>query len=1558
MYNDGGTITVDSATVSGNTATNNGGGVFNEFGGTIDLINGAAVSTNNASRGGGLYNFGSGSTITVDGSTVSGNTAIFGGGVYNQSGGTVDLINGAAVSTNNASNGGGLFNLGSGSTITVDGSTISGNSATFGGGVYNTSGGTVDLINGAEVSTNTAVSGGGGLYNLGSGSTITVDGSTVSGNTATFEGGGVYNISGGTVDLINGAAVSTNNAANGGGLFNLGSGSTITVDGSTVSDNTATFNGGGVFNESGGTIDLINLASLSANTAFNGGGLFNSGAGGTITVDGSTITNNTATSSGGGILNSSSGTIDLLNSAAVSANTAQAGGGLYNTGANSTITVDGSTVSSNTATSNGGGIYNQSGGTVDLINGAAVSTNTASRGGGLYNIDSGSTITVDGSTVSGNTAAFRGGGVYNTGTGSTITVDNSTVSGNTASNSGGGIFNESGNALTFADSILIDNTATNGGGIRNDGSLTLSGTATVLDINSPDTISGIGNITVSPTGTVTFATGTLSTYTGTTTLTSGTTIVNGTIDNNGTLDSSGGLVTVQSGTTLSGTGTFDAPVDVNTGGTIAIGATNGTLTLGDTNLQTGSTIDVKINNLSDPSPLAGTDFDQFIVNGTVTIDTTSTLNLIDNLPGSNNGVFGDVLVLINNDGADAVIGTFAGLPNAGDFMFDGNTWRIFYAGGDGNDVVMALVDNTDIIYVDDDYTPANGFANGTVILDADPGTPGDQIAVVGINAFDTIVEGINAVDDPGTVYINTGTYIGNVDTTSKELIIKPASGAAQIAILGNLTLDSDDTLQIEIGGTNATSEYDNFLVLGNVTIGDATLETTLINSFVPLLNNVFTIVNNDQADAINGIFDGLPQNSPLMLGASEFSIQYTGNDGNDAIIISAQEPEVEHGENANISLANIIPNPSGPITFTVELVDPLFTLQQQLGLTAPEIASGFNFRGQKERYLKSSNGSNPAGQGFYVLMPDNKLYEYKDGFAGPLTLAATLGGTPVADFSTGVYSSGSTTAVYDNPAILTSTTGAPLVSGVNPLFDLKVKLGLTNPLTSFNFAGANEKYLTSTNNSNAGPGRFNYFVLLPNNTLVKFNGVSAVTSPVVADFTALGLGNVYADPSLLTNATLPLLPGLTAVATNNPGPGPGGSLSITPAAAFDRTVSVKVTANDGTTTVQQTFTFSVENTVPVLSPIMAQSQFTLVDSIDVPLTVTDPNPDAALRTFDVKVEGYNPLFDLKNELGITNPQYEFNFFGQNERWFQSTNGSNVAGSGRYVLTMDNELYAFDGVSFATTIGNSANMVADFSAGPFNNPTVYRNPAQLFDAKPPVSPTYYVNRGPLYDAKIQFGLTSAPYAFNFFGENERWFQSTNGSNPEGMGRFVLMPDDQLYAFDGFSFATTIDRTPVANLSGLGAYADPTLLTNSRPTTVVDENFEAKDRFGITKAEVPGTFNFRGENERYFISTNNSNPAGANFYVLMPNGNLLAWNGIDLATSPVVATLNTSVHTNPELLYAASGQAPAIVATVDSGTGVLTLNPQTGFVGQVRVKVTVSDGAAEDSESFIYTVTSTI
>jgi hypothetical protein len=159
-------VTLTQSSISGNTATDRGGGVLNYFGSV--MLTQSTISGNTATdRGGGVFNL-RGSVMLTQ-SSISGNRATDrGGGVFNYSGSV--MLTQSTISGNTASVGGGVVNTAVaalGATLTLTNSTISGNRAAAGGGVVNS----VDSDD--------------------SRATAMFLQSTITGNTATYGGGGV-----------------------------------------------------------------------------------------------------------------------------------------------------------------------------------------------------------------------------------------------------------------------------------------------------------------------------------------------------------------------------------------------------------------------------------------------------------------------------------------------------------------------------------------------------------------------------------------------------------------------------------------------------------------------------------------------------------------------------------------------------------------------------------------------------------------------------------------------------------------------------------------------------------------------------------------------------------------------------------------------------------------------------------------------------------------------------------------------------------------------------------------------------------------------------------------------------------------------------------------------------------------------------------------------------------------------------------------------------------------------------------------------------------------------
>jgi fibronectin-binding autotransporter adhesin len=134
---------------------------------------------------------------------------------------------------------------------------------------------------------------------------------------------------------------------------------------------------------------------------------------------------------------------------------------VFEVGVEATAAMSGLTITGGNAFEFGGGIRNA--GTLAL-SGVTLSGNTANRGGGIYNAG---TLSVTGSTLTGNSATQGefgfgfGGGIFNA-TDGTANVGTSTLTGNSADD-GGGIFNQG--PLTVTASTLGGNSAQRGGGL-------------------------------------------------------------------------------------------------------------------------------------------------------------------------------------------------------------------------------------------------------------------------------------------------------------------------------------------------------------------------------------------------------------------------------------------------------------------------------------------------------------------------------------------------------------------------------------------------------------------------------------------------------------------------------------------------------------------------------------------------------------------------------------------------------------------------------------------------------------------------------------------------------------------------------------------------------------------------------------------------------------------------------------------------------------------------------------------------------------------------------------
>ena len=333
----------------------------------------------------------------------------------------------------------------------------------------------------------------------------------------------------------------------------------------------------------------------------------------------------------------------------------------------------------------------------------------------------------------------------------------------------------------------------------------------------------------------------------------------------------GGTATVAAGATFGGTGSVDG--SVTTDGTIAPGNSPGILSTGDVTFAAGSAFTVEIEGTIPGSGIGG--HDQLNVNGSVTIGNLVTLTAI--LGPGFEPFDGDEFVIINNDGMDAVVGTFAGFEEGSTFDVNGQTLSITYVGGDGNDVVLL----------------GQGTASTLITLD-----PSNNLLITDVNGGDsndtlTIVSDVSnsqfIITDPGRSL--TTNVAGAVRVDSRTVTV-PFASVAGTNVNFNL-LDGDDSLTIDLSLGNFGKSINVFggneLEVGDALLiqGGATFETVSFANFGPGQGTV-TITDNQ---SIN-YFDVEPVRSTIdadnialtnQSAFGEFSITDSGTAGETSV---------------------------------------------------------------------------------------------------------------------------------------------------------------------------------------------------------------------------------------------------------------------------------------------------------------------------------------------------------------------------------------------------------------------------------------------------------------------------------------------------------------------------------------------------------------------------------------------------------------------------------------------------------------------------------------------------
>ena len=267
VYAEKASLTITKSTLDGNKAldtvgpqASSEGGGLSVRGGTNITLDSTTVTNNSAKDGGGIWVRSDVDTsVSIkNGTTISNNQSVYGGGgvmIRQELGKKINVtIEDAKIETNAAENGGGIYLLNQ-VDLKLKNITVSGNTAkNVGGGIFGQDGTKLHADN-LTVSNNTAASGG-GVYLWNTGNSIILAellNSFIDHNTVSGSGGGIFAYNGVQINANN-TSISNNKSKSGGAIWMNASDAELT--GNTITHNTATGNGGGIYGEQRSTIGL------------------------------------------------------------------------------------------------------------------------------------------------------------------------------------------------------------------------------------------------------------------------------------------------------------------------------------------------------------------------------------------------------------------------------------------------------------------------------------------------------------------------------------------------------------------------------------------------------------------------------------------------------------------------------------------------------------------------------------------------------------------------------------------------------------------------------------------------------------------------------------------------------------------------------------------------------------------------------------------------------------------------------------------------------------------------------------------------------------------------------------------------------------------------------------------------------------------------------------------------------------------------------------------------------------------------------------------------------
>jgi fibronectin-binding autotransporter adhesin len=193
-----------------------------------------------------------------------------------------------------------------------------------------------------------------------------------------------------------------------------------------------------------------------------------------------------------------------------------------------------------------------------------------------------------------------------------------------------------------------------------------------------------------------------------------------------------------------------------------------------------------------------------------------------------------------------------------------------------------------------------------------------------------ILTGVRQVVTVNNGGILKGTGTVSVLTVNDGGKVAPGLSPGCIINNGNTSFNSGSSLDVEIGGTTACTEYDQIQANGTVDVTGATLNVARFNNFTPATGQTYTIIANDSNDAVTGTFLGLAEGATITIDGYTFTISYVGGDGNDVVLTVTGVPPVAPVA-PNTGLGIILANPLLTLIITAASSAGLITAARRYG---------------------------------------------------------------------------------------------------------------------------------------------------------------------------------------------------------------------------------------------------------------------------------------------------------------------------------------------------------------------------------------------------------------------------------------------------------------------------------------------------------------------------------------------------------------------------------------------------------------------------------------------------